>query len=502
MNKKIFILIILLPLIFRLYKITNPLVDEPNFRQAQTATVVKNYYINGLDLFRSELDIFGIGKEKYLTLEFPLYQSIVLFFYKTISPNDCWGRIVSILFSLIGGLYLFYLVKLINGNKLLALFSALFYFFVPLNLYHHRTFLIDTTVVTFNILGLYYFCLYINKIKKRYIITALILLSLGFMQKGMYGPFYLIPLVYLYFINQKKKQIPLINFIFYLFIPLAALFLWQQHVNDINILNGQEYFTTINKSHLIWNFGLPLDRLDWGLWKDRLSFILNGIFLKPGLIFFTLGLLILKKYKNYKFIYIFLISEILYFLIFFRIQSHNYYQMVMVPAFSIIMSAGLLSLSKYISIITKKILINIRINSKIKTIFVTILTILFSVYLLRSWMHVRWSYTIDTDWLNRMEKAGASIPLGSYGILLNYGYDWNSVYTYYTGRKMFLVDVNKLNLNLLLDLKNKGYSFVLIHDFHKYNYLLENKEFSKVYEYIVKNDLVYNSDDFIVYLFK
>src|SRR3989337_4340397 len=90
-----FWLLILLFLPFRLYLITNPLLDNHFSGQTQTATVARNYYLNGFDLLKSELDIFGTGREKYLTMEFPLYQNLVAGIYYLFGPNDCWGRAVS-----------------------------------------------------------------------------------------------------------------------------------------------------------------------------------------------------------------------------------------------------------------------------------------------------------------------------------------------------------------------------------------------------------------------
>ena len=73
-------IVILLLNIFHPYKpVLNPskqLLFGAAYRQAQTATVAKNYYHDGINLFTAELDVLGVGPEKNLLLE-TYYEIIV-----------------------------------------------------------------------------------------------------------------------------------------------------------------------------------------------------------------------------------------------------------------------------------------------------------------------------------------------------------------------------------------------------------------------------------------
>ena len=98
-----------------------------SFRQAQTATVALNFYKEGINPFKSQLDIFGMGKEKYLTLEFPLYQMIVAVLYRLFGVSDIWGRLVSVVFGFIGSIYLYLIVIALLKNTRLAVLAVFFF---------------------------------------------------------------------------------------------------------------------------------------------------------------------------------------------------------------------------------------------------------------------------------------------------------------------------------------------------------------------------------------
>lgn len=494
---RILLFFVMLTLPFRLYGITNPLIDQPIFRQAQTATVVRNFYQTGINLFRTELDLFGTGKEKYLTLEFPIYEAAVTIFYKVFFFNEIWGRIISIIAGYFGAYYLYKLTRLLIIDSRVAFFSALFFLFAPINMIHQRTFLLEPLVITFLLIASYYFCLWVHKDRWQHYLIALSLLTLGFMQKGVYGPFWLLPL-FVYYVRKKTlKKIFSLKLLILILVPLGMLFLWQQHVNFINTNNGQEYFTTINKGHLAWNFGTVSDRLDYKMWESRITQVIQGITLKPGLFFLIIGLILCIRVNNSSFIFAWLIAEVIYFFTLFRIQSHNYYQMIMVPAFSLPMAIGLVGISGWVKDFFGRFF---RIKNRLLLPF--LLTSFFTFYIARSWMHARWDFVMDYKWYQRIMETGKSVPENALGILVNAGYDWNSVYSYYINRKLFLIDAGKLNKEEIIRLQGNGYSFIVIHDFVKYPFLYKEKAFKAAVDYIEKYPRVYQSEDFLVYLFK
>lgn len=489
MKKKYSIfLLILITLPFRLYHLNFPIGDATSFRQAQTATVALNFYKHGINLLQTELDIFGIGKEKYLTLEFPLYEAIVALFYKLFFFNDIWGKVVSIIAGFIGAWFLYEIVLLIIRKKFIAAFSSFFFLFAPLNMFYQRNFMIEPTVVALLLAGLYYSLKWIENKKKRDYFIAIILLSLGFIHKGVYGPFLLLPILTYYVHKYSLRQVISLNLFGLFLTPLLALFIWQHHVNYINTINGQDYFTTSNNGHLLWNFGTLADRLSWSMWQPRLDYIFRGIFLKPGLFVFLIGLVTFFRVDKTKFLFFWLISQIIYFFTFFRIQSHNYYQMIMIPPLATIMAIGL-----YMSM---RILKGLRAYKHLPLIFI----ISFSLfYIYRSWLHSRWDFAIDWKAYGRVEAVGMAVKDKSYGIFVTPGYDWNSVYTYIIGKKMFLAGAEDVTPDNIAKWKELGYSFIVLHRYGMYPDYLKEKKPGHSLNFLENYQEVLSLEDFKVY---
>ena len=80
--------ILLIAIVFRLYKINTPLADLHSWRQVDTAAVARNYTRTGIDLLHpryDDLTSIESGKENPEGLrfvEFPLYNAIFAFLYE------------------------------------------------------------------------------------------------------------------------------------------------------------------------------------------------------------------------------------------------------------------------------------------------------------------------------------------------------------------------------------------------------------------------------------
>lgn len=495
-NNLLLFLLIITVFLLRIYNIHLPLLDLHPFRQTQTAATARNFYLNGINLFQTELDVFGIGKERFQTLEFPLYQAIVTVLYKIFFINEIWGRLVSIFFGLIAGIYIYRLIKLVFHDRLWALLSAFFFLFAPLNIWYQRTFMIESCVIGLLLTGLYYYCDWIIRPTKRNFVLCVILLTLGFLQKGMYGPFWLIPMVIFFMNKYPLHRIIALRPLFVLFMPLFVLFLWQRHVNIINDFNGHGFFTTYNQGQLEWNFGNLSDRLSVSMWSVRFKQILDGILLKPGVIVFLVGLFSIRLLKNRKFLYSWLISQFIYLFIFFRIQSHNYYQMIMIPVVAIIMAFGLLTLAHNILILTRRFFPEIK-GRLIQTAFIVCFCLMFGII---SWRNSSSALAVDWSLYHRLIMLKNVIPKGTYGILITPSYDWNSIYSYYSERKILMAgfaDLTEENIQKWLKL---GYSFIILQNYKDYPDILMKDRQNQISWLNEKNQLVLELEDMKVYL--
>lgn len=441
---------------YRLFHLSYPILDAFNFRQTQTATFALNIWKHGLPSLQTQLDIFGIGKERFLTLEFPLYEMIVAVFYRIFGVTDAWGRVVTILSGYFAAWYLFLIVKLITKNRILALLSPFFFLAIPLNMFYQRTFMIDPTIVFFLLAGLYHGCHALINGERREYIIAIAFLSFGFIQKGLYGPFWLLPLVSLKFFKNGFRSLFAPSFLALILIPLGVLLVWQNYVNQMNTLSSHGYFSTTSTAHLEWNFGTWADRLSISLWKYRMGQVINGLFLKPGLLVFVLGLWFLRRYDKYWVFTAFLLSQILYFIVVFRIQAQNYYQLVMVPAVAVLLAIGLYGSARVVTGWMKKP------NRKI--VFAALVSIFCSVFLWRSWGTVQASFFIDWDWYRQIAKLKDVTESGSYGIFATAGNEWNSAYTYYSNRILMQKGSENLTEEAIDTWRTDGYSFIVLHD--------------------------------------
>lgn len=473
--------LVLISLPARLYHYTYPIADSFYFRQTQTATFALNFYKQGINLFQTELDMFGIEKERFLVLEFPVYEALVASLYKLFFFNEIWGRVVSIAAGYAGAYFLFRITLLLIKRQDLAFFSAFFFLFAPLNIFYHRSFMIDPTIIAFLLAGFYFSLRWIIHPHIKTLVVAIILLSFGFIQKGLYGPFWLLPITSLYLQKYSIKNALRPSFLALIIIPAGVLLLWQQYMNSTNISHGQLFFTTIDSGHLEWNFGLLRDRLSLPMWTMRIHQLLNGIFLKPGVLLFIIGLFAYRKLdKTYTF-YIFLLSQVIYFIVLFRIQAQNYYQLVMIPAFSVFLGVGF---SRVREILRNIIWRTYPKRNTIRVLSAIIISLFLSFYIWKSWQNTLPSFFINWDWLASIQNVEKILPGKSVGVFVTPGYDWNSAYSYYLKRKLLAVSIEDVSPERVRQWESTGYSFIILYDFDSYPRFLESVDRMVDYTFI------------------
>jgi len=171
----IFILtfILFIALLFRLYKINIPLADLHSWRQADTASVVRNFVRNGIDLFHPIYDDLSnvqsgiINPNGYRMVEFPIYNAIVAILYKTfpVFPLEIWGRLTTIIFSLIIISIIYYLL-LKESGRISAIFGSLTYSVFPFFIFFSRVILPETAALAFSMLSILFLYLYVEHKQK------------------------------------------------------------------------------------------------------------------------------------------------------------------------------------------------------------------------------------------------------------------------------------------------------------------------------------------------
>lgn len=154
---EIFILagILVLAVTVRMYRITNPIADWHSFRQADTASVTREFVKNGINLLvptYQDLSNIQSGKDNpkgYRMVEFPLMNAITAVLIQVFQlqrSEVIVGRLVSVTYSLIALLALYMLVRLWSG-KTAAVAAALAFTLLPYSVYYSRTILPDVPFI-------------------------------------------------------------------------------------------------------------------------------------------------------------------------------------------------------------------------------------------------------------------------------------------------------------------------------------------------------------------
>jgi len=200
--------VILLAFLLRLFGITNPVLDWHAFRQADTASVTREFVKHGINLlvptYHDHSNI-QTGKDNllgYRLVEFPIINGLVAKLVLTWPRLDLvmTSRLVSVFLSLIAILALYYLIREISGDRL-AFWSALTMAVLPYSVYYSRVVLPEPGLLAASLLSLWGLVKYLKAPNWRWWLLTWFGLCLAFLLK----PFvvFLAP-VYLVLIWQSR----------------------------------------------------------------------------------------------------------------------------------------------------------------------------------------------------------------------------------------------------------------------------------------------------------
>ncbi|MGH7245393.1 MAG: ArnT family glycosyltransferase [Candidatus Levyibacteriota bacterium] len=350
MKKEFLLLILTLVVCFvvRLYRFDNPIADWHSWRQADTSAVSRNFILHGFDLLHPTYDDIsnvqtGFDNPKgYRFVEFPIYNFFQAGLYKIIGvlTLEEWGRLVSIITSVFGSLFLYLLVKK-KTNTLTAFFVLIFYAFIPYNIYYSRTILPDTSMMAAFLGGLYFLDLWLDAYRKKEypnifyllsLIIALLLTAMSFLLKG-YTLFYgltFLALVFSVFKFSILKKWELWIFMIFSILPFV---LWRKYILQFPegvpanawLFNGNGI--RFRPSFFRWIF------------YERITKLIAGY---VGSLFVVFGIAqIFKEKKNILFFLSFPVSALIYLSVIATGNvQHDYYQIVIMPAVAIVMGFG------------------------------------------------------------------------------------------------------------------------------------------------------------------
>lgn len=435
MSKKIQIFILLIILlgafIVRLYRFNNPIADWHAWRQTDTSSVSRNFIKYGFDILHPRFDdISNIpsGKDNpqgYRFVEFPVYNIFQAALYQIFDKFTLveWGRLVTIISSLLSVLFIYLLVKK-YADTTAALFAAAFYAFLPFNIYYGRSILPDTSMAMAALGGIYFFDKWLDMSSaKKPMNWVWFFISLIFTVSALllkpYALFFTLPIIYLAFTKfgfnlYKKWQLYV-----YLIISITPLLLWRIWMT--------KYSEGIPASDWLFNGGNIrfTGAFFYWLFAERIGRIILGYW---GLVILGFGIIAAarKKFiqKNLFFVS-FLVSSLLYLVIIARGNvQHDYYQILIIPSLTIFLGLG------------SSLLLNLPKEYFHKSIgaFVLTLSIIFSISF--GWYYVRDFFNINNPSIISAGQAVDELtPKNSKVIAILHGSEGDTTFLYQANRQ-------------------------------------------------------------------
>ena len=348
-DKRIIILclILLLCILFRFYRFDNPIADWHSWRQSDTAAVSRNFAQNGFDLLHPRMDNLsnvqsGLDNpEGYFFVEFPLYNAaqaglFVLFGGLTIEQ---WGRIVTIFSSTLATLFLYLIVRR-HSNETIGLMSAFFYACLPFSIYYGRVILADTSMVMATLGGIYFFDLWIDARNKKqeskgktwmFYFLAILFTAAALLLKPS-AIFFVFPMIYLAWRAFGLGLILRWELWLFAAMTIAPLGWWRTWMTQFPegipanawLFNGNGI--RFRPSFFRWIF------------YERLTVLISGY----ALAFVAgIGLLTIRKIKEWLFFVSFFVGSLLYVCVFATGNvQHDYYQIPLLPSVAIALGIG------------------------------------------------------------------------------------------------------------------------------------------------------------------
>lgn len=356
------VIILVLAFVVRLYEFSAPVGDWHSWRQADTSAVSRNFVTHGYDLLHPRFDDLSNvpskldNPEGYRFVEFPLYNALQAGLSDSIGmlTLEQWGRMVSIIASLISTYILYRLLRR-HVSEEAGLLTAFFYAFFPFTIYYGRTILPDTSMVASSLAGVYFFDLWIEKKCKMkripfknsvfsraslFFLLSLLSTTLAFLLKP-YALFFTLPMIYLAWKAFGRRLLLQRELWVYLILSVTPLLLWRQWM--------MQYPEGIPANAWLLNGNGIRFRPAFFRWMgyERLVKLISGY---GGVLFLFLGAYQIFREKSRGLFLAFFVSCLLYVCIFASGNvQHDYYQILIMPTIAIFYGLGAYSLLHFFS---------------------------------------------------------------------------------------------------------------------------------------------------------
>lgn len=350
------VLLLLVSFCIRLYHIDRPPLDFASIRQYQSAHIIRGlYFENNAAISDSRKHIAKLNMERMgFLLEPRIIENAAVFGYRITGGEHLWiPRALSSVFWSIGGFFLYLIAKIIFRPGI-ALFSTIFYLFLPYGILASRSIQPDPLMVMMMLFSIYRVLKYDENPSQINLIAAAIVTAIAVLIKPysifmIFGAFYSLTVLRTGFWKAIFHRNTVV-FTFIIIVPAVVYYLYG-FLTNVGFLG--EHARSSFLPHLI---------IYPPFWSGWLSMIGEVI----GYIAFFLAILGLFKVKHGRPKALLLGLWIGYFLFglsaTFQIHTHSYYTMPFIPivalslgpvaAMVMNLNAPLLSLRSKIFILT------------------------------------------------------------------------------------------------------------------------------------------------------
>ncbi|OGK56953.1 hypothetical protein A3J15_03300 [Candidatus Roizmanbacteria bacterium RIFCSPLOWO2_02_FULL_38_10] len=465
------LLILVIGLLLRLYKIDNPVADWHSWRQADTASVARNFVRDDFDLMHPKFDDLGRNQsgldnpQGYRFVEFPFYNSLFALVFKIYPgvPIETYGRLTTIFFSLLL-LICIYILLHHEENQLSAFFGGLTFAIMPFFIYYSRVILPEMASISLIFLAIIFLYFWPGSFKKTgalFYILSLVTAALSLLVKP-YSIFFLLPIILIFYQKKGFKMFSMASFYAYfifLVIPLGLWRLWIQNFPE-GIPASTWLIAIVNTYQGPQNIFFKPAFFRWIFYERIPNLILGSYLVFP----FIFGLI--KKPKKSWLLHSIFVSSLIYL---FTFQGgnvqHDYYQTFILPALAIMTGVG------FGAIITEKRIFSNRILIIITMIIIFGFSFAFSYYKVKDY------YSTDPN-LIKIAKIINTVTPPNAKIVTDR--DGDTTLLYLADRKGVAAVYEDLSI-----FKNKGFKyFVTLHEEIA-------TEVKKQYKTIFENDQVF-----------
>jgi len=338
--------LLILALLLRLYKLNTPILDWHSFRQADTASVTREYVKNGINILvpkyhdLSNIQSGSANPEGYRMVEFPIVNAGLAWLIRTIPSLDLVvvSRFSSALISLVTVVALYYLGTAWSGKQV-GFIAALVFATLPFAVFYSRAVLPEPYLLACSTSAIAFFYHWLKHSSWLAFITSFGLLTLSFLLK----PFtvFLAP-VFLAMIVVQKNRLNRKKIFGLLLMTLSILptLAWRHW-----ILN---FPTGVPVSDWLYNGNGIRLRPAWFRWLfyERLTKLILGF---VGVIFLPFG--ILKPSQKEIWLYLGWWAGIFVYLIIIATGNvqHDYYQNLLLPILSLSIARGMVVASRFLA---------------------------------------------------------------------------------------------------------------------------------------------------------